>query len=702
MDLSKLSTTTLQALKEGKEPDYSSMSTEELSSLKELISSNQQLSSEETNKDEPGMMEAGLRGAAQGASFGFADEATAGLESLLTNKDYDTALKESREAYKAAEEAHPIVSFAGNLAGGLVVPLPGGSLLSSVKGAKAAEGALALAKQGAMFGGLSAAGMSESRDTKQLAKDIASGAALGGAITPVLGKGIPAIAKYAKEKVTGSTFGKDIGEIFNLAKNNSEFGSIEFLDKMTAKNRELTNEFLNKVEKEPNKAIQKMWDEAKSSAPEMSIEDFNKLINPHLEKLPEDVKTKVVKSLDKLTQTTEKTVISSEPLEDALIRAKQKLDSKLVPLYEKEVSRARNLSRKMSEKIAKNMDLDEKQAINIKLELENKMVENLDKQFSNKGNFVSSDIEKPLTSEALGFRFNQPGSNDEKYISQLITPKELKSVIKESKLGSLSGKDQDRIVKLLKGESTNYAPVRGSSIGNTDVSDILANAASDIESNINSTGALNTPKEMRNILGDVRAKLNTEISGDNLDAIRLANENKLSELQKKLLSVNEKIPNTEKVRLQQGLEKAAQLQDNPEEFNKFLNDFQQSIRTEYLAGMPHGKSVMSTNMMSNLQHLNKNARSSTAMVAGELGKGVGIIDRGIKKGTEVVSRQVFDKTPQELLSIANKINPLNSKLGNLLTNISSQPDAKRKAMLFSLMQQPAYRELLLKSDENGE
>ena len=52
---------------------------------------------------ETGYIEALARGAAQGLTFETADEIAAALESGLTNKPYEQALKESRAEYKAAE-----------------------------------------------------------------------------------------------------------------------------------------------------------------------------------------------------------------------------------------------------------------------------------------------------------------------------------------------------------------------------------------------------------------------------------------------------------------------------------------------------------------------------------------------------------------------------------------------------------------------
>jgi hypothetical protein len=141
----------------------------------------------------PGYLESFGRGAAQGASMGFADEATAGIESLLTNKKYEDALAESRANYKAAEETNPKMSLAGNLTGGVA----GGAALSAAAAPLAGVAGISKAAQaistldklkkaaalGAGMGAITSAGTSEEplmTRPVELAKDVATGAALGG------------------------------------------------------------------------------------------------------------------------------------------------------------------------------------------------------------------------------------------------------------------------------------------------------------------------------------------------------------------------------------------------------------------------------------------------------------------------------------------------------------------------------------------
>jgi hypothetical protein len=189
--------------------------------------------------EEPSKLESGLRGAAQGATLGFADELAGGGEALgdvlgLTNHNVDLGdilsayqkhRDESRKAFKAAQEANPLTYGLGELGGGVAGVVAGGGLASVLgKGALAAGGAEALgvgaeaagalgagaeavtageaaatgakalstgqaireaALTGAKYGGIGGLGSSEADLTKGeiggAARDVIEGAGMGGA-----------------------------------------------------------------------------------------------------------------------------------------------------------------------------------------------------------------------------------------------------------------------------------------------------------------------------------------------------------------------------------------------------------------------------------------------------------------------------------------------------------------------------------------
>lgn len=136
-------------------------------------------------------MESGIRGAAQGASMGFADEITGAVESILTDKTYREARDESRKAYDAAKLANPKTYMAGEFGGAAATALvPGLGELTIPK----------MAAQGALYGlGSSEADLTKG-DIGGAAKDVAIGGAVGtvaGGVGKAVSKAVPWMAKKA-------------------------------------------------------------------------------------------------------------------------------------------------------------------------------------------------------------------------------------------------------------------------------------------------------------------------------------------------------------------------------------------------------------------------------------------------------------------------------------------------------------------------
>ena len=171
--------------------------------LDDVVSSKPiQQTSQPTPPPEISQTESAIRGGAQGLSFGFADEATARLESITKGVPYEQALQESREAYKQAQEANPITYTGSEIVGGIAPTfIPG--IGQAVTGAKLGR----LATIGAGTGALSGLGYSEGKDIGEVARDVSIGGALGGAL-PVIGSKLfpkklqSEISKKASETVT--------------------------------------------------------------------------------------------------------------------------------------------------------------------------------------------------------------------------------------------------------------------------------------------------------------------------------------------------------------------------------------------------------------------------------------------------------------------------------------------------------------------
>jgi hypothetical protein len=139
------------------------------------------------------------RGAAQGATLGFADEITGAVESAFGPKTYTQARNESREKYARAEKGQKGGYMLGEIGGGVASGLAtGGAAAVLGKGAQLGlRGATALA---AAEGGLAGLGASEAEDLRGMATDAGTGALVGGAVGAIGGKLTRRYIDSAKER----------------------------------------------------------------------------------------------------------------------------------------------------------------------------------------------------------------------------------------------------------------------------------------------------------------------------------------------------------------------------------------------------------------------------------------------------------------------------------------------------------------------
>lgn len=125
----------------------------------------------------PSVPESIVRGGIQGLTSGWGEEIGAGIEHLLTGRDYKQSRDEARAANAAAKEANPVSYGAADVGGGVAqMFIPG----LNVAGKAGAVGRIAT---GAALGALGGAGYSEG----QTAQDVAGDALAGGAGGAILG-----------------------------------------------------------------------------------------------------------------------------------------------------------------------------------------------------------------------------------------------------------------------------------------------------------------------------------------------------------------------------------------------------------------------------------------------------------------------------------------------------------------------------------
>lgn len=201
----------------------------------------------------PSKLESLLRGGAQGALLGFADEATGMGEAALNPSTYsgvDEALAnytksrdESRANYKAAEEANPNTYMAGNVGGGVAT-----SLIPILGAGKGVATLGSLIGTGAKVGGLAGLGESKADLTQgevgQAAKDTALGAGIGAATSGIIGgavEGGKSLLDYAGKK----QFGRDFGDIARAYRNGETLTGESVLHDINTKSKNIASKVID-------------------------------------------------------------------------------------------------------------------------------------------------------------------------------------------------------------------------------------------------------------------------------------------------------------------------------------------------------------------------------------------------------------------------------------------------------------------------
>lgn len=155
-----------------------------------------------------GALAAAGRGALQGVSFGFFDEAAAALRALADSGQqtrgapgfvdrYRANVGEERAQLHADSEQHPIASTLGQVAGGMVAPGLGLAKLGGGLAANIARGA----GQGIVAG----AGQSEAKDAEGVVADAAKGGLAGGVLGGTVGFGMERAMRGAPKRVDDRT-----------------------------------------------------------------------------------------------------------------------------------------------------------------------------------------------------------------------------------------------------------------------------------------------------------------------------------------------------------------------------------------------------------------------------------------------------------------------------------------------------------------
>lgn len=156
-------------------------------------------------------MEAKVKGIAQGAAFGGADELGALMLSPFVDETYGQLRDQFREADKAAIASNPGAYYTGNFLGALI---PGAGMASSVAKARTLPGAIGIGAGWGAGGGATQGFLSGEGGLANRTRDAAIGAGIGGAIggiIPLAGAGIQRAARAGSDYLRNWRLGGQIG-----------------------------------------------------------------------------------------------------------------------------------------------------------------------------------------------------------------------------------------------------------------------------------------------------------------------------------------------------------------------------------------------------------------------------------------------------------------------------------------------------------
>ncbi len=582
MDYSKLSTDTIERLVNNKPLDYSKLTDAELEVLSAMAPQELQ------EAQEPGKLESFGRGALQGASFGFSDEITGGIESAFTDKTYQQARDEAREANRLAEEANPLTYLGGNLVGAVAVPVPGGAIASGGLRAATTLGRTArLAGVGAVAGGLGAAGSSEAdltdlennpRNLDEFQSDVTAGAAGGAVMGPLVGQALPAAAKGSVNWWKNMRFGRDLSAATRESFANPEFMTPGNLAKVADELSSTTRkELLPLVTDDLQAAASKSYEKAKEAA------------------------TGKIRTKD-IIQDIEQSFFPDNPIvaEDPdFMKAQQRIMSMLKSM------------------VKNGTEVDVKDAFRLRTEIQNVM-----------------KIADPTKS-----------------------PDKLDIFESANKL-----KDQ------------------------------LDNRLQDLGVPLEALGA------QYKTVSEVAGQTGVDLRSVPVSKQPLRERESVEKLIKTLTQAKKKMASPEEARMTAAkkLLKESGLMDSAK-VDEVFKKSEDLAGKEYLIRSALDESYLATDTNKYLTGIGAlNARSKALQLASQAGATAGRTSRGISGFTNAL----YKATPEALIDMANRMK--DTKVATRLRAIASQPEKKRKALLFTMIQSPAYRESMVSMMPGGD
>lgn len=589
----------------------------------------------------PGMLESAARGAAQGLALGFADELTGGAEALkdlLSGKSdelggileaYRKHRDESRSAYQTAEEENPLTYNLSNIIGSFA--LPAGALGAAGKAATFGGRALQGLKAGAIAGGLGALGGSQKDATRGEVGELTK-EALGGAI---LGGGLGAGASAVLPAA-----GKAAGDWLKEFKG--------------------TKQFINAFEKA--RAGEEMFGTGAATREAEKTKDVAKQIGKAIDEIREysgKLKGKALETsesipiIDKYQELSEKlkNIVPASADEERLLKKYQSMLDKLIgkETIKPVESVDTELASLVNEAAGEISEVAGTKTVATRPEPN---AEEIQKTKDALGKILFKNKDLPYEGEQAGHQIRteledtiKSGLNMENRARLDVADKGYsKSIEAQSKIGGLPGKS---------GTSLDARMMYDSQVDN--LTDTIQKAFV----NPADMNAVNLKHAF-----DV-AKLNISEINDGL--IKLAKDpeeiNKLMQLKQEQLN---KIIDLEKKVQDQGLN---------------------MITTKHMMGeSPFG----GEGIFKKLTGIS--GQASVLQTARKAGQVANVIETRIPERISKISKAVFDASPEVMQQAITKLQNIGSPYADKLRVALTQPNQKRNALLFTLMQQPGFRD----------
>jgi hypothetical protein len=625
--------------------------------------SDYQVESPAIQKEAPSAFESGIRGAAQGASFGFADEIQAALQSAVTPEDYETVVARIRDQYKSAEAANPGTYFTGNIAGGLVIPGLGTAGLVG-KGAKLGKQLATAVGSGA----LTSVGVSESSDAKELVKEGIIGAGIGLGTAGLVG-GVSKLAQSVKG--AGQALGKtdtaeNIADAYRAGKagiNLTTREGVEAVEAASKTERDFAAKALEEQRQLAGKELGKAIKESGESFDIGEMEQLRSFIEKNktspFKQLRDDALALESQFLD-ITQGIEKNV----PVKYKVVKAGKQ---KLVPGEESSFDKLRKEAQKLQEK-ARLLNED----VTTEIVPSKEPGLNLLSLLKTTGKEGAEDAKVVRTLEDL------PGRADE-IITEPTTIENVEKVLTSRTGGKTSGYTAEELKNLQAGfnvlggtgtaptlatqEGVNVAKLTAKSLGDKLTKDKTISAA---------TGKYRTVKQAMNELG---------IGPEDFERLEATGEEELvKKVRDKLSTQFRQIGDLDSVAAKKAKESfdtalTSIKQINPELAEKIRKGITETSRLEYLARVA-GK----TNLPNKATYL-----KSGTVTAGN------IVGRQVKR--------ISDATPEFITQLGDKLSTSGTseaatKVGGIIKGMAAKDATARKAIMFAMMQNPEYRKVM--------